>query len=92
MADNLKFWSIYLLIVGAVLYTGWRQPISYRFMSAAEIYALEHPVDPVAVAAAQATPWMWDPNRKTKLDRGPYNGNSSTGPSYNYTRYNNYNR
>jgi hypothetical protein len=87
MADQLKFWTIYLLILGAVLFTGWRQPISYRFKSQAEIHALENPSTP-----SPSTPWMWNANRKTMLDREAYSRGGSTGPNYRSNTYNNYNR
>ena len=66
---HLRFWLGVGVIVAAILFLGWRQPLRYRFMSAAEIYALEHPATP-----RPGTPWMWDPARNTKLDREAYGG------------------
>ena len=82
MLDNLRFWFVYALIVVAILVVGWRQPLRYRFMSPEEIFAIEHPAatpNPEAIAAARATPWMFDPRRKTMLDREPYNQNGGGG-------------
>jgi len=66
---HLVFWLVVGAIVAAILFFGWRQPLRYRFMSRQEIYALEHPATP-----SPGTPWMWDPARNTKLDRGAYGG------------------
>jgi hypothetical protein len=58
----------------------------YRFMSKAEIYDLEHPPTPVPtpkLVAKATTPsphWMWDPSRKTPLDKDAYNRNYSMSP------------
>lgn len=47
---------------------------------------VEVPV-PVPETAPSPTPhWMWDPNRKTQLDRPPYNQNYGSGYYY-YNRY-----
>jgi|KBSMisStandDraft_5_1062788.scaffolds.fasta_scaffold1797949_1 hypothetical protein len=99
MLDNVWKWLAYFAILGLILFVGWKQPLSYRFMSKAQIYAIEHPAAPpppkatpppqvVAAAAPTPTPvpWMWDPNRKTQLDRAPYNQNGYTGGSYLYAR------
>ena len=76
MSDNLKFWSVYGLIVMGVVLTGWNQPLQYRFMSRQEIFALEHPSTPVPTAPGE---WMWDPKRNTKLDKPPYRRNGYVG-------------
>lgn len=68
VVDNLKFWSVFALLAGLIVFLGWRQPLRYRFMSAKEIAELHAP-PPVPTP----TPWIWDPNRSTKLDRDPYN-------------------
>lgn len=98
MVDSLRFWFVYLLIVTAIIFVGWGQPIRYRFMSPKEI-ALEElatpsPAERRLILAAQGSlevpattpiPWMWDPQRKTPLDREPYNYRQS--PGYNNGRY-----
>jgi hypothetical protein len=72
MVDDLKFWTVYAILVVAVLIVGWRQPLRYRFMSKQEIAQLEAPK-----IEAQPTPWMWDTKRATKLDNGPYRDRST---------------
>jgi len=66
-AGHVRFWLLFGALAATILFLGWRQPLRYRFMSQAEIYALEHPATP-----RPGTPWMWDPARNTKLDRGTY--------------------
>lgn len=94
MLDSFWKWAVYLLIVATILLTGWKEPLRYRFMSKAEIYALEHPASPplktkvveveklveVASATPTPTPWMWDPNRQNRLERESYNHQYSTRP------------
>lgn len=72
-ARHLLFWACFAVLVAAILFLGWRQPLRYRFMSRQEIYALEHPATP-----PPGTPWMWDPARNTKLDRGAYGRDTRT--------------
>ncbi|HET6407767.1 MAG TPA: hypothetical protein VFG14_07790 [Chthoniobacteraceae bacterium] len=73
MADSLKFWVTYVILVAAVLAIGWHKPLRYRFMSKEEIAKLEAPV----VVKADPTPWIWDSKRATSLDRGPYRGRAA---------------
>ena len=72
--DNpVQFWIIYLAILGVVLFIGWKQPLRYRFMSKAQIDAVEHPPTPtprpVAARPAPTPSQLWAPNRKGALDR-----------------------
>ncbi|HEX8295525.1 MAG TPA: hypothetical protein VF593_04455 [Chthoniobacteraceae bacterium] len=78
MLDSLRFWLGFAVVIGTVLFVGWEQPLSYRFMSPKDIETLENP--PARVVAATpvpkpATPWMFSADRKTALDRAPYNPN-----------------
>lgn len=61
---------LFLIVVVALLAIGWRQPLRYRFMSAAEIEELENP--PSAEPTPEPTPasgeWMRG-DRRTPLDR-----------------------
>lgn len=91
MLDNPAKWLVYLLIVAAIVFIGWKQPLRYRFMSKAEIDLLENPAQvtprsstPIAHAPpASPTPnWMWDPNRRTPLDRDSYNQSMGTRRTY----------
>lgn len=88
--DPTRFWVIYLLIVGFVLFVGWKQPLRYRFLSKQQIWSIEHPGKPtpyppgVTPAPTPKPPppsptphWMWDPNRRNPLDRSGYNQNYS---------------
>lgn len=67
-------------VLAIVILLGWNEPLKYRFMSRAEIYALENPVRPVPAPQANGS-WMTNPGRRTQLDRGPYNRTTSV-PSY----------
>lgn len=75
MLDNAWKWLAYFAVLALILFVGWKQPLSYRFMSEAEIYAIEHPKKPVVAAATPPVHWMWDPKRTTPLDREAYNQN-----------------
>ena len=72
--DNIKFFSVVGVVIAAILIVGWRQPIRYRFMSRAEIEALERPP-----SMASPTPWMWDKSRSTTLDRPAYHRDTDYG-------------
>jgi hypothetical protein len=72
---------IYAVIVAAVLTVGWKQPLSYRFMSKQEIESLEAPVSTPKPGA-----WMWDGSKRSKLDRGAYNRRSAVSDSWNSYR------
>ena len=85
----MRFALLSVVLIGALLLIGWRQPLRYRFMSKADIYALEHPTTPTPIPTriAQVTPappWMWDPSRRTPLDKGSYNRDYSVPPSARY--------
>ncbi len=87
-----------IIILLAIVAIGWNEPLRYRFMSSADIYALENPpketpppmsvvTHTVTVPVASPTPnWMWDPNRKTSLDGGAYNGHRTVYDPYMYGR------
>jgi hypothetical protein len=60
-----------LLIVGVVVLLGWNEPLKYRFMSRAEIHALENPGPSGPPPRGGA--WMWQRGDDGKLDRGAYN-------------------
>lgn len=65
---------VLLGILAIIIILGWNEPLKYRFMSRAEIYAMENPTQTTPGADKS---WMWDQSRRTKLDRGAYNRNSS---------------
>jgi hypothetical protein len=69
---------IYAVIVVAVLTVGWKQPLSYRFMSKQEIEAIHAPTP----APAKPGAWMWDSSKRSKLDRGAYNRRSAMSDSW----------
>ena len=93
MLDNFWKWLGYFLLISVVVFVGWKEPLRYRFMSKQEIEAYEHPAiatptpRPLAKAPPPRTPapnWMFDPDRRTKLDEGPYNRIESTRRYYPY--------
>jgi hypothetical protein len=67
--------------LGLIFILGWNEPLKYRFMSRAEIYALENPQQPQQQAPVAANSWMWDKTRKSKLDRDAYNRGASRSSS-----------
>ena len=67
-----------VLILSVVVLLGWNEPLKYRFMSRAEIYALENPQPENPNGGA----WMWEKS-KGALDRGAYN---RTGSSSSFLR------
>ena len=74
MAIKSGGWLLFILIVAAVLFVGWREPLRYRFLSRAEIQEIEHPPPPPTPPPAPATPrpgaWMNDPAHKSPLAPG----------------------
>lgn len=69
MAESIKFWGTYFLIVGAILAIGWHQPLSYRFKNKQEIAALSNTGEPTPAPGS----WMWDPSKRaSKLEKGAY--------------------
>ncbi len=73
-----RFWTIYFAILAVILFVGWKQPLRYRFMTKAQIDAIEHPATPIpatptprpVAGVPSPTPsWLWDPNRKNPLER-----------------------
>ena len=74
MLDSLKFITVYVLMVTAILMIGWDQPLRYRFMSREEIAAMNTPVP-----TPKPGTWMWDSaKRGNQLERRPY-AKQSTG-------------
>jgi hypothetical protein len=68
VGDSIKFWSGACLVLGIIIFLGWREPLRYRLMSRAEIEAEERAI----MAGPDPTPhWMWAPGRRTKLDERP---------------------
>jgi hypothetical protein len=88
MKESVTFWSIVLFIATAIVALGWRQPLSYRFMSSQEVYALEHPETPVPVPAMETPqPWMWDPKRSTRLDQPASSARGKPGQDHSLLDY-----
>lgn len=66
-----------IAVLGAVIALAWEKPIGERVGEVIPAFASKQP----PVAAKRATPaaatnssgaWMWDPNRRTALDRPAY--------------------
>jgi len=84
MSDSIKFWALFGAITVAILVVGWKQPLSYRFMSKKEIESLSAPTP----APPPKGSWMWDSSkRSTQLDRGSYNRRSVKSDSGLWTSY-----
>ncbi len=77
MAAKIGGWLLYFAIVAGLIFVGWRQPLNYRFKSAAQIYAIEHPATPPPVVVVKK-PATWTPAR-TSLDG---DGSDGRGSSY----------
>ena len=75
MIDTISKWLLFIACVATILVAGWKQPLRYRFMSPAEIYAVENP----RVVGPTPSTWMQDPTRRTLLDGGPYGGRRGPG-------------
>ena len=77
MLARMGGWLLYFVIVAAILFVGWNEPLRYRFLSRAAIYAIEHPAPPPTpppvpkVATPVPGAWMTENARTTKLDGGP---------------------
>ena len=57
-----------IVIIGALIYVGWEIPFRDRTP-----WAKAAPAPHVRAAPNHSGAWMWDPNRKTALDRPAYN-------------------
>ena len=71
-----RFWTIYGAILAVILFVGWKQPLRYRFMSKAEIDAIEHPATPTPppatprpLRAVPTPPSLVNPNYVNPLNR-----------------------
>lgn len=71
-----RFWTMYGAIIAVILFVGWKQPLRYRFMSKADIDAIEHPATPTpppatprALRAAATPPSLVNPNYVNPLNR-----------------------
>lgn len=70
VAARIGGWLLYCAIVAGLIFVGWREPLSYRFKSRAEIYAIEHPSIPRPAPKPAIPPtgiWVKDSPR-TSLD------------------------
>ncbi len=81
MAGKVVGWLIYFAVLAIVTFVGWREPLRYRFLSRAEIHAIEHPAPPPSPTTPpppKPGEWMNDPKRPTKLDDGPRDNQRTT--------------
>ena len=82
MAARIGGWVLYFALVAGLIFIGWHEPLRYRFLSRADIYAIEHPAPPSTPTPAPkpVTPkpgaWMNEPTR-TALDGSGNDGKHS---------------
>ena len=66
-----------LAVVAGLILTAWQKPFGDRISEAIPLGGKAPPVAlsavPAAPAASPSGAWMWDPNRRTTLDRPAYN-------------------
>ena len=74
IAASLVRLLILLLILAAIIFAGWNEPLRNRFVSPQEIEAFNEP------PPARDADWMWEPGR-TAVDRGAYRSHSRYRPS-----------
>jgi hypothetical protein len=80
MLNQLLGWTVYLGVVSGIVYTGWNEPLHYRFMTSQELAAAKG-VQLQDAQQSQAPPNMqslpapaaatWRP-MGTVLERAPY--------------------
>ena len=71
MVAKIAGWLAYFTVVSALIFVGWHQPLRFRFLSQAAIYAIEHPATPPPAVTPKPGAWMSETTRTTKLDGGP---------------------
>ncbi len=79
MLNQLLAWSAYLALISGVVYTGWNEPLHYRFMSSEDLASArgvqlqtargKAPPNMQALPGAEASNWR---PAGTALDRAPY--------------------
>jgi hypothetical protein len=68
MIESLLRVLILMAVVVAVVFSGWNEPLRYRFLSPDQIAAEEQAIRPFL---ARESPHQWRP-AGTSLDRAPY--------------------
>lgn len=64
---------VLLLILAAIIFAGWNEPLRNRFVNPQELEAFTEPeTEPV-----QDSNWMWEPGR-TAVDQGAYKSGSQS--------------
>ena len=58
MAAKIAGWLAYFAVLAALIFVGWNQPLHYRFISQAAIYAIEHPATPPPAATPKPGGWL----------------------------------
>lgn len=69
MAARIGGWLLYFVILAALVFVGWHEPLRYRFLSRAEIHAIEHPATPPPAVTPKPGGWM-NQGGRTQLDGG----------------------
>jgi hypothetical protein len=75
--EKLIHGVVFLAICAGVIFVGWHEPLSYRFMSPRSIAELEGPVVDQAALERQKHPQNWNPGG-TSLDRAPWEKKGNT--------------
>lgn len=98
MLNQLLAWTAYLGVVSGVVYTGWNEPLHYRFMAPQELAAARGVQFETGAPQGKAPPNMqalpgadsanWRP-AGTALDRAPYE--KIKGQIYYSDNYDHYN-
>ena len=73
-----------VVLLGALVALAWEKSISERLGDVIPAFASKHPTSPaqraLPVAATNTSgAWMWDPNRRTALDRPAYDPKERPG-------------
>jgi hypothetical protein len=68
MTAGFTRFVVWLVISTTIVVVGWEKPLSYRFMTAQQVLAAEHPNDPASTTRVGPTPWT---PRATLLEAPP---------------------
>ena len=78
--------AVVFLVAAGVVWLGWNEPLSYRFMSQQEIAEREMALNPIATPRALPGTADWNP-QGTSLDRAPYSRTRTGTVRYNQKEF-----